>query len=73
MEGAFIVGLVVAGLICLWLMTQKWAWMIGLFVGGVASGFACLASIIHFQILGAVGFFFLSGLLFVILSALSSD
>jgi hypothetical protein len=70
MEGPFIIGLCIAGLIGLWLMTQKWAWVIALFLGATASGFACLASIIHFQILAALGFFLLSGLLWIIFSAI---
>jgi hypothetical protein len=50
-SGAFVGGLV--------LMTQRWLWVLVFFVAGLASCFAMLASIIHFQILGAVSFFFL--------------
>jgi hypothetical protein len=43
----------------LWLMGQRWFWTLLFFVGALASFFAMVASVIHFQILGAVGFFFL--------------
>jgi len=51
--------LVILGLGALWLATQRWFWALLFFVGALASFFAMAASIIHFQILGAVGFFFL--------------
>jgi hypothetical protein len=41
------------------LITQRWFWVLGFFTAALASGFAMLASIVHFQILWAVGFFFL--------------
>jgi hypothetical protein len=50
-SGAFVGGLA--------LMKQRWFWVLVFFVAGLASCFAMLASIIHFQILGAVSFFFL--------------
>ena len=50
-SGAFVGGLP--------LMTQRWPWVFVFFIAGLASCFAMLASIIHFQILVAVGFFFL--------------
>ena len=53
------VGAVLFGLIALWLLTQPWFWIAVLFLGALASFFAVLASIIHFEILGAVGFFIL--------------
>jgi hypothetical protein len=40
-------------------MTQRWFWVLVFFVAGLASCFAMLASIIHFQILGAASFFVL--------------
>jgi hypothetical protein len=43
----------------LFLITQRWFWLLAFFTAGLASCFAMLASIIYFQILGAVGFFFL--------------
>jgi hypothetical protein len=51
--------LIIAGLICLVLMVQRWFWLLVFGIGGLAACFALLASIIHFQILGALGFFFL--------------
>lgn len=51
-------GLIVIGLICLVLMFQRWLWLI-VFGVGIASGFTLLASMIHFQILGVLGYFFL--------------
>ena len=57
-------GLLLIG--CLYLMTRKWFWL-GVFgIGALASAFATLASIIHFQILGAVAFFFLMAICGVI-------
>jgi len=40
-------------------MTHRWFWVLVFLTAGLASCFAMLASIIHFQILGAVAFFFL--------------
>jgi hypothetical protein len=51
--------LIFAGLICLVLITQRWFWLLVFGISGLASFFALLASIIHFQILGALGFCFL--------------
>ncbi len=51
--------LVVLGIIALFLITQKWFWLLVFGIGGLASLFAMIASIIHFQILGALGFFVL--------------
>ena len=51
--------LAIIGLIALLLMTQRWFWLLVFGISGLASGFAMIASIIHFQILGALGFFFL--------------
>jgi hypothetical protein len=40
-------------------MTQRWFWVLVFFTAGLVSCFAMMASIIHFQILGALGSFFL--------------
>ena len=40
-------------------MLQRWFWVLVFGLGGLASCFSMLASIIHFQILGAIGFFIL--------------
>ena len=53
------VWLIIAGLVCLALITQRWFWVLLFGISGLAACFALLASIIHFQILGALGFFFL--------------
>lgn len=47
------------GLICLTLMFQRWLWLIVFGFCSTASGFALLVNIFHFQILGALGYFFL--------------
>ncbi|WIO73373.1 hypothetical protein QP938_08670 [Porticoccaceae bacterium LTM1] len=47
------------GLLALWLIQQRWLWLMVLGLGGLASCFAMLASIIHFQILAALGLFVL--------------
>jgi len=43
-------------LVAIWLFTRRWFWVITFWVAGVASLFAMIASVIHFQILGALGF-----------------
>ena len=58
-------------LLGLWLLTQRWFWFIALGLSALASAFACIASIIHFQILAAVGFFVLAFVLFAITSAVA--
>ena len=55
MEGIQIVG-IIALLLFIWLLCQRWAWVLLLFVSAIAAAFACIASIVHFQILGALGF-----------------
>jgi len=43
-------------------MTKRWFWWLLVFgVGGLAAAFTTIACIIHFQILGALGAFFLTG------------
>ena len=54
------------------LMTQRWFWCVALFFASMASLFAMIASIIHFQILGALGFFVLTAICAGILGAVSS-
>lgn len=51
------------------LMTQRWFWALVGGLGALASFFAMAASVIHFQILGAMGFFFLMCICGAILSA----
>lgn len=52
--------LIALGLLAIFLLTRRWFWLAALGVGCLASIFAMLASIIHFQILGALGFAFLA-------------
>ncbi|RLL52747.1 hypothetical protein D8Y20_07020 [Mariprofundus sp. EBB-1] len=49
--------LIIAVIIILLLVFQRWFWLLVFGIGGLASLFAMIASIIHFQILGALGFF----------------
>jgi hypothetical protein len=53
------VWLIIVALASLALATQRWFWLLLFGISGLAACFALLASIIHFQILGAIGFFFL--------------
>jgi hypothetical protein len=70
MESAFIFGLVVLGIL---LITQRWFWMLVFGIGGLAAAFSTLASIFHFQILWALGFFFLAVLCYVIFVVAASS
>ncbi len=51
--------LIFIGILAILLIFQRWFWILVFGLGGLASCFAMLASIIHFQILGAIGFFIL--------------
>jgi len=55
-EGGFIV---IVGWMIIMILAQKFFWGILLGIATIASLFAMIASIIHFQIVGAVGFFVL--------------
>jgi hypothetical protein len=46
------------GCLAIFLITRAWFWCFSFFLIALASFFLMLASIIHFQILGAMGFFF---------------
>ena len=65
--------LIALAVIALFLITQRWLWVLGFALGAIASLFATLAIIIHFQILGAVGFFILAGVLGVVAGALAEE
>ncbi len=71
-QGGTIVALAL-GAVGLLLLTQRWFWLLVFFTAGLASCFAMLASIIHFQILGAVGFFFLMAICWGILGAIAQN
>ncbi len=63
------IALLVIGLL---LVTQKWFWTLALFLGVIASLFAMIASIFHFEILAALGFFILMVICIFILAVLSN-
>lgn len=56
-----ILGFMVIALIAL--ATQRWFWLLVFGLSSIAALFTCIASIIHFQILAAVGFFVLACIL----------
>ena len=62
-EQFFLALAVLAGL---YLFTRAWVWCGVLFLSAVAAYFAMVASIIHFQIFGAVGFFILGSILWTV-------
>jgi hypothetical protein len=51
-----IIVLALLGVAAVALMTQRWFWILLFFFGALTSFFAMVASAIHFQLLGAVGF-----------------
>lgn len=65
--------LIILGLACLYLITRKWFWLLDFGIGALASTFAVLASIIHFQIFIALGFFFLAGICGFIATLIASS
>jgi ABC-type multidrug transport system permease subunit len=54
------------------LITQRWFWLLVFFFATLASFFAMVASVIHFEILGAIGFFILMGICGVVLGAINA-
>ena len=64
-----LVGLAV---IALWLMTKRWFWVLSFALATLASAFTVIASVIHFQILGAVGFTILTVVLGLITAAIAA-
>ena len=67
METVLIFGL---GVLVVVLVTQRWFWLLAFGVGGLAATFSTLASIFHFQILGALGFFLLTIICWLITAAI---
>ena len=65
------IALLIIGILALVLITQRWFWLLVFGFGGLASLFAMIASIFHFQILGAIGFFVLTCICGGILGAIS--
>jgi hypothetical protein len=70
MESALIWGFIIVALM---LITQRWFWMLVFGIGGLAAAFSTLASIFHFQILWALGFFFLAIICYVIFVVAASS
>lgn len=66
-----IILLIISVIIAIYLLTQKWVWLIAFGVGALASLFASIASIIHFAILPAVGLFLLAFVLWVFTIAIA--
>lgn len=58
--------IIILGIVALVLITQRWFWILLFGLATLASGFTVIASVIHFQILGAVGFTVLTFLLWAI-------
>lgn len=58
--------LIILAVVALILVTQRWFWVFLFGLGTLASGFTIIASVIHFQILGAVGFTVLTFILWAI-------
>ncbi|WLQ15630.1 hypothetical protein O5O45_06835 [Hahella aquimaris] len=58
--------LLILGVAALFLITQRWFWVLVFGLGTLASAFTVIASVIHFQILGAVGFTVLTFILWAI-------
>lgn len=52
----------------IFVITRAWFWCITFFFFALASFFSMLASIVHFQILGAIGFFFAAAISWMILA-----
>ena len=67
METVLIFGL---GVLLVVLVTQRWFWLLAFGIGGLAAAFSTLASIFHFQILGALGFFLLTIICWLITAAI---
>jgi len=66
--------LIIIGLVVVFfLITQRWFWKLVFGLSTLASFFAMCASVIHFKIIGAVGFFILTAILAGILSELSGS
>jgi hypothetical protein len=51
--------LIILGIILIILIFQRWFWVVVFFLATMASLFAMIASIIYFQIFGAIGFLIL--------------
>jgi len=61
---------IVLGLLALFLLTRRWFWLLVFSLGGLAACFAMIASVIHFQIFAALGFFIMMSILWSISAAI---
>lgn len=51
-----------AGVLGLFVITRAWFWALTFFLCALGAFFSMLASVVHFQILAAIGFFFLASI-----------
>lgn len=58
----------ILGCLGIFLITRAWFWCLTFFLLALASFFSMLASIVHFQILGAMGFFFAASISWAVMS-----
>ena len=65
--------LVFLGIGFIFLLFQRWFWWLVFSIGGLASCFTMIACIIHFQILGAIGFYILMNVLWAISGAIADS
>jgi len=71
MDDSLIIGAVILGGIAILLFTKRWFWLLVFGLCTLASAFTVIASVIHFQILGAVGFTVLTVILWVITTTIA--
>jgi hypothetical protein len=64
------IAILILCLIGLYLITQKWAWIVGFGFGGLIAAFYALANIFHFEILVAIGWWILAAMCWGITSAI---
>jgi len=68
-----VVAVFISVLVGIYLITRRWFWIWVFFFSGLASLFAMVASVIHFQILPALGFFVLMVVCYFIFAAIFED
>lgn len=57
----------------IFLITQRWFWVLGFGLCALAAWFTVLAMIFHFQILGALGMFILASILSGVAAAIAEE
>lgn len=70
-DDALILG--VAAVIAIVLLMQRWFWCLLFFFSGLAALFAMIASVIHFQILAAVGLFVIMAVCFGVFTVIFEE